>query len=137
MVPKGGRWGGCTGLRSSSCACRREPMSALKEPSRFMLELNCRWIDRLTLLVSGRRVVSLPWNHDTLDPFETEGFTNGGAVHGGIPWLNKYVGRSPLLWLGNVWVSVKPMLWVDPVTDMSWPNSRPHYPRITVLSCHE
>ena len=58
----------------------------------IMLELNCRWMEKLKLFVSGSRVVSAPWNQETVAPFETEGLMKGGAVHGGIPWFNRNVG---------------------------------------------
>ena len=75
-----------------------------------MLPVSCRWIDKLKLLVSGRRVVSCPWNQETEDPLETDGLINGGAVHGGIPLSNRYVGLIPPLWFGKDWVKVNPML---------------------------
>src|SRR5579872_2332771 len=98
-------------------------------------------MERLILFVSGKRVVSWPWNQETVDPLDTDGLMKGGAVHAGMPWLRIYAGVTPPAGparqvghpAGNVCVSVKPMLWVDPVTDMSSPKKRPYEPRMTVL----
>ena len=99
-----------------------------------MLELSWCWIDRLTLKSSGGRVPSRPWYHDGLAPLVTEGLTNGGAVQGGSPCASVKVGVMPLLELEKLWVSVKPMLWVEPVTEVMAPYEMPAPPRITVFS---
>src|ERR1017187_627453 len=99
-----------------------------------MLELSWCWMERLTLISSGGRVPSWPWFHDTFAPLETEGLTNGGAVHGGSPCASVNVGGMPLLELEKVCVRVKPMLWVEPETEVMAPYEIPAPPRITVLS---
>src|ERR1017187_2390388 len=82
-----------------------------------MLELSWRWMERLTLKFSGGRVPSRPWYHATLAPLETDGLTNGGGVHAGSPCARVKVGVMPLLELEKLCVRVKPMLWVEPLTD--------------------
>ena len=42
-------------------------------------------MEKLKLSYAGSLVVSLPWNQETLVPFDTDGLMNGGAVHGGMP----------------------------------------------------
>ncbi len=54
-------------------------------------------MEKLKLLVSGARVVSAPCHQVTVDPFDTDGLMNGGAVHGGMPLLRRNVGVSPLV----------------------------------------
>ena len=100
----------------SSCVWRCVPMTPLYDPSMNILRLSCRWMENVMLLVSGGRVVSLPCHQLTFAPFETDGFTKGGATHGGMPFFIRYVGVTPLVRLGNVWVSVKPIVCADPVT---------------------
>src|ERR1035437_7058411 len=99
-----------------------------------MLELSWCWMERLMLKFSGGRVPSRPWYHATFAPLETEGLTNGGAVHGGSPCASVKVGVIPLLELEKLCVSVKPMLCVEPVTEAMAPYEMPAPPRITVLS---
>ena len=91
-------------------------------------------MERLTLKFSGGRVASWPWFHAALAPFDTDGFTNGGAVHGGNPCASVNVGVIPLLEFEKLCVSVNPMLWVEPVTVVIAPYEIPAPPRITVLS---
>jgi hypothetical protein len=89
-----------------------------------MFRLNCRWMEKLMLLLSGGRVVSEPCHQLTLAPLDTDGFMNGGAVHAGIPFFIRNVGWIPFVWLGKLWVKVNPMVCAEPVTAISSAKER-------------
>src|SRR5438445_3727086 len=115
IVPKAVRYFGSIWLYASNCDCRCEPITPLYEASSTMLELSCRWMEKLKLLNMGGRVASLPWNQGMLSPFEKDGLIKGGIGYVGKP-SSRIKDGVTLLPVGGLYVCVNPRWCVEPVT---------------------